>query len=102
MGKGSTPKRDWLANFSMTSAPFAKDIADADLWVPSSKRAHIERMTRALRAREHILLTGEPGLGKTCLLRSLRRKLPDKRFRMTYMHNASLGRRDFYRLLCYG
>ena len=102
MSKPSGPKADWFAHFNMSASPFAKDIADADLWVPSSKKDHVDRMVQAVRAREHVVLTGEPGLGKTCLLRALRKRLPDKRYRLTYMHNASLGQRDFYRLLCTG
>ena len=100
--KPAASKRDWCGHFSMAAAPFAKDIADDDLWVPSSKKIHVDRILSAVRNRNHVLLTGEPGLGKTCLLRAVRRKLPGKRFRLTYMHNASLGQRDFYRLLCFG
>ena len=47
-----------------------------------------------------MLLTGEPGVGKTCVLRALRARLPAAGFRLTYCHNATLGRRDFYRQLC--
>jgi len=54
----------------------------------------------ALDERQHVLLTGEPGVGKTCTLRALRRRLPEAGFRLTYCHNATLGRRDFYRQLC--
>jgi len=46
-------------------------------------------------------LLGEPGVGKTCVLRALRKRLPDAGYRLTYCRNASLGRRDFYRLLCH-
>ena len=34
------------------------------------------------------------------LLRAVRRRLPEAGFRLTYCHNATLGRRDFYRQLC--
>ena len=47
-----------------------------------------------------MLLTGEPGVGKTCVLRALRSRLPSAGFRLTYCHNATLARRDFYRHLC--
>jgi type II secretory pathway predicted ATPase ExeA len=46
------------------------------------------------------MLVGDPGVGKTCLLRALRQVLPQEGFRLTYCHNATLGRRDFYRQLC--
>jgi general secretion pathway protein A len=47
-----------------------------------------------------VLLVGEPGVGKTCVLRALRHRLPEDGYRLTYCHNATLGRRDFYRQLC--
>jgi type II secretory pathway predicted ATPase ExeA len=46
------------------------------------------------------MLAGEPGVGKTCVLRALWHRMPHAGFRLTYCHNASLGRRDFYRQLC--
>ena len=39
-------------------------------------------------------------MGKTCVLRALRQSLPQPGYRLTYCHNATLGRRDFYRQLC--
>jgi transposase InsO family protein len=41
-----------------------------------------------------------PARGKTCVLRALRHRIPAAGFRLTYCHNATLGRRDFYRQLC--
>lgn len=71
-----------------------------DLWSPSSKLALVDELVEAIEAREHALLVGEPGNGKTCTLRALRRRLPETDYRLTYCHNATLGRRDFYRQLC--
>ena len=90
----------WLRHYSFECPPFAKDLADAELWLPSSKQALLDTMVEALDERQHVLLTGEPGMGKTCLLRALRQRLPEAGFRLTYCHNATLGRRDFYRQLC--
>ena len=39
-------------------------------------------------------------MGKTCVLRALRHRLPHAGYRLTYCHNATLGRRDFYRQIC--
>ena len=49
--KSAANKRDWCAHFSMAAAPFAKDIADDDLWVPSSKKIHVDRILSAVRNR---------------------------------------------------
>lgn len=91
----------YLAHFGLSDAPFSKEIADAELWLPPSKVRIVEELVDALHERESLCLVGEPGVGKTCVLRALRhRLLPSVGFRLTYCHNATLGRRDFYRQLC--
>ncbi len=89
----------YLSYFGFKDAPFSKEIADADLWLPSSKTAVVEELVEALSQRASVSLVGEPGVGKTCVLRALRHRLATG-FRLTYCHNATLGRRDFYRQLC--
>ena len=90
----------WLEVFGLSEPPFSKDIADDDLWMPSSKKLLVDELVEAVQNHEHGLLVGEPGGGKTCALRALRSRLPEAGFRLTYCHNATLGRRDFYRQLC--
>jgi general secretion pathway protein A len=98
--KTSSRQPQWLRHFGLSDAPFSKDVSDDDLWLPSSKQALVDALVDAIEAREHVLLVGEPGMGKTCTLRALRRSLPETDYRLTYCHNATLGRRDFYRQLC--
>mgnify|MGYP001032105292 CR=1 FL=1 len=93
-----TPK--WLSAFGLSQRPFKKDIADTDLWLPKARQAVVDDLVAACAERQHVLLVGEPGVGKTCVLRALRQCLPEAGFRLTYCHNATLGRRDFYRQLC--
>lgn len=90
----------WLRHYSLQRPPFDKALADDELWLPSSKQELVDTLVEALHERQHVLLSGEPGVGKTCMLRALRRQLPEAGFRLTYCHNATLGRRDFYRQLC--
>jgi type II secretory pathway predicted ATPase ExeA len=90
----------YVTHFALSGAPFTKEIEDQDLWLPASKRELVDELLDALAARESVALTGEPGVGKTCVLRALRHRLPQQGFRLTYCHNATLGRRDFYRQLC--
>jgi len=90
-----------LSAFGLRTAPFSKEIDDADLWLPESKAALVDDIEEALADRQSVLLLGEPGVGKTCVLRALRRRLPQAGFRLTYCRNATLGRRDFYRHLCH-
>jgi type II secretory pathway predicted ATPase ExeA len=90
----------YLSVFGLKEHPFSKEIPDRDLWLPSSKAALVDELVEALEERASVLLTGEPGVGKNCVLRALRTRLPQAGFRLTYCHNATLGRRDFYRQLC--
>ncbi len=90
----------WLRHFAFKEAPFSKDLDDKDLWLPSSRKDLVDDLVDALADRQHAVIVGEPGVGKTCILRALRMRLPDSGFRLTYCHNATLGRRDFYRQLC--
>jgi general secretion pathway protein A len=90
-----------LSFFGLRSHPFSKELGDSELWLPSSKQALVEDLEAALTERASVLLLGEPGVGKTCVLRALRNRLPQAGFRLTYCHNATLGRRDFYRYLCH-
>jgi type II secretory pathway predicted ATPase ExeA len=90
-----------LTVFDCRSAPFSKEIEDADLWLPESKAATVTEIEESLHERQSILLLGEPCVGKTCVLCVLRRNLPQAGFRLTYCRNATLGRRDFYRYLCH-
>lgn len=89
-----------LAWFGLRAAPFTKEISDDDLWLPSSKAELVDDLADAIASRASTLLTGEPGVGKTCVLRALRKRLSPESYRLTYCHNATLGRRDFYRQLC--
>lgn len=90
----------YLSHFSLDAAPFSKEIADGDLWLPPSKEELVHELQESLDEHASVLLTGEPGVGKTCVLRALKHRLPQAGFRLTYCHNATLGRRDFYRQLC--
>jgi general secretion pathway protein A len=90
----------WIAHWGLSEAPFTKEIAAGDLWVPAARSAAIDRLVETCRERGHAVLSGEPGVGKTCVLRALRHQLPAAGFRLTYCHNVTLGRRDFYRHVC--
>jgi type II secretory pathway predicted ATPase ExeA len=50
-------------------------------WLPPSKQALVDELVEAIEARQSAILTGEPGVGKTCVLRVLRHVLPSERYR---------------------
>lgn len=90
----------YLEHFGLRQAPFSKELEDASLWIPSSKQELLDELEQALRERQSVLLMGESGVGKTCVLRALRQRIERAGgFRLTYCPNANLGKRDFYRML---
>lgn len=86
--------------FGLSDLAFSKEVADGELWLAPSRQTLVDELYEALQQRTQVLLTGEPGVGKTCVLRALRHRLSPAEYRLTYCHNATLGRRDFYRQLC--
>jgi general secretion pathway protein A len=90
----------YLGHFGLREAPFSKEIADNDLWLPPSKEELLDELCDAVASHESVVLVGDPGVGKTCVLRALRQRIPQGGYRLTYCHNVTLGRRDFYRQLC--
>lgn len=90
----------WIGCWGLSEPPFSKEVGDKDLWVPSSRLTVVDQVVEACAERAHTLMVGEPGVGKTCVLRAVRHRLPEEGFRLTYCHNATLGRRDFYRHVC--
>lgn len=92
----------YLDHFGLKREPFSKEIDDSKLWLPESKRELVNELVSCVRERKHAIITGEPGVGKTCVIRALRHALgSDQSVRLTYCHNVTLGRRDFYRHVCH-
>jgi general secretion pathway protein A len=65
----------YLGAFGLKAAPFSKEIADADLWLPTSKAGIVDELCEAASEHASVLLTGDPGVGKTCVLRAVRARL---------------------------
>jgi len=88
-----------MQRFGLGAVPFGKDIAARDFWLTGQRQTAIDQITSALTSRQSALLCGEPGIGKTCVMRAVREAMPPAGYRLTYCHNVTLGRRDFYRQL---
>jgi general secretion pathway protein A len=88
-----------LSIYSLTRLPFSKDIPASEMLDTEALQAARERLEAALEGRTSAVVTGDPGSGKTCLLRAMEESLPQGRYRMHYVHNATVNRRDFYRQL---
>ena len=76
-------------HFSFNAAPFTKEVTDTDLWLPPSRLSAIDELVECLESRSSALVTGESGVGKTCILRAVRQRLPKERFRLTYCPNST-------------
>ena len=50
----------WFAFFGFERPPFCKEIADADVWLPSSRKEVVEEIVDGVISREHLALGGEP------------------------------------------
>jgi len=55
----------WMAHFGLNTAPFAKDVEDERLWLPTECEGVVTELVDAVREHHHVLLVGEPGVGKT-------------------------------------
>lgn len=88
-------------HFGFTAAPFSKEIDDDKLWLPPSKKSVVSDLVECVQERKHAVVTGESGAGKTCVTRAAGHALGHQTVRLTYCHNVTLGRRDFYRHLCH-
>jgi hypothetical protein len=46
----------YLGTFALSEAPFTKEIADADLWLPSSKAGVVDELCEAVSEHASVLL----------------------------------------------
>lgn len=88
-----------LGLFGLKSCPFSKDLPVDALWLDATRKVAIERLLDAVTGRRHCLVRGESGVGKNCVVRGLMARLPETGFRLVYISNVTVGRRDFYRQL---
>lgn len=94
--------RKVLNRFSLARQPFTREVAPEDLLDrPDAKEAQT-RLKAAIVGKASAALTGDCGVGKTFMLRALETKLNPSRYRVTYICNSGVNRRDFYRQLCMG
>lgn len=85
--------------YNLTKDPFGKAVSVDELMeLPGVLEART-RLKAALEGRSCAVLTGDAGVGKTFVLRALEAELPAGRYRLTYIHNATVNQRDFYRQL---
>jgi len=84
-------------HFGLRCAPL--DTDGIDLWDDGALARLSERFQWLLDSPGIGLLTGEPGVGKTAMLRHLTRNLNPHRYQTIYLSETEFGRIDLYRSL---
>lgn len=92
-------KHTLLDRYGLNKLPFGKDIDPHDFFDSSQVTRAVDRLKATVQARSSAVLTGDPGTGKTFVLRALEDRLQTHRIRFTYIHNSQVSHRDFYRQL---
>ena len=87
--------------FKLSRAPFSKDLPAELMWMDAGRQEALSRLTTTAMHRQHTLVLGESGIGKTCVVRALEDALSPVHFRVVYVVHVTLAPRDFYRQLCY-
>lgn len=87
--------------FGLSRQPFDKDIPADLLWMDQGREQALGHLLATVEHRQHALVLGEPGVGKTCVQRALKEHLSPVHYRLQYVVHVTLGPRDFYRQLCY-
>jgi type II secretory pathway predicted ATPase ExeA len=86
--------KDMLAWFGLKQFPFDKNIKPRDALETEPFKEALARLEYMKRRGGIMLLTGDPGAGKTLILRSFVQKLNENLFRTYYTPLATLSRSD--------
>jgi type II secretory pathway predicted ATPase ExeA len=92
----------YKAFYSLTRAPFSKEIQPKDAYASSSFSESMARLDYLKKTRGIGLLVGEPGAGKTFVLRSFAKSLNPALYKVIYYPLSTGTVMDFYRALAYG
>lgn len=87
--------------FNLKDIPFKKNIASRDLFASSVFSEANKRLEHIKENRGFFLLTGNPGVGKTTVLRYFRDELNENAYKIFYVPLATVSVIDFYRQLNY-
>lgn len=88
---------DVRAHFGLTGVPFTREIAVQDQWRTTLFDESLVSLHATVDKRMSAALIAPAGAGKTALLRALRERLPEVRYRVYYFKVTALGKRDLCR-----
>lgn len=97
MTKTTSDTPDLRSHFGLTSTPFTREIPVKDLWISPIYQEPLNELSDTVRQRMSAAVLAPSGTGKTGLLRALRDRLPQARYRCHYVNVTSLSKRDMCR-----
>ena len=87
-------------HFGLSQSVLGKD--SSELWDDGAHTLLRERFAWLIHSPGLGILTGEPGVGKTSVLRTLTHALNPHRYQVIYLSDTDFGRLDLYRSLALG
>lgn len=87
------------AYWGLTGRPFDKSIKPDQLFVSTAVKELLSRLDYLKQHRGLMLITGQPGTGKTTVLRAFRSGLSELSYQCFYVPLATVNVLDFYRQL---
>lgn len=94
--------RELLSFYNLSALPFGKEIAVQDLAALPTVEKALSSVRLLIDTRGAGILTGEPGAGKSCIIRMLDHQLNTGLFKLIYLCHSSVGIGEFYGHLCAG
>jgi general secretion pathway protein A len=93
----AAPTADTRSHFGLLEIPFTREIPVESRWHSPHFDEPLADLLRTLDQRMSALLIAPAGTGKTALLRTLRARLPEARYKVHYVKVTSLSKRDICR-----
>jgi len=85
--------------YRFENAPFSRDIPVENLYQTQSMKENVKRLIYAVERNWFSILTGDPGAGKTAMLRFFVHALSGSETRTLYVSDSKLTPRNFYKAL---
>jgi general secretion pathway protein A len=87
--------KSFISRFGFHTLPFTCEISTEKYFCSDIYKESLEHLYRAVEKRMSAALIAPAGSGKTALLRSLAKKLPQTRYNIHYIKVTDLSKRDF-------
>ncbi|MGH2625741.1 MAG: AAA family ATPase, partial [Anaerolineales bacterium] len=93
----TAPAADLRSHFGLSEIPFTREISVESRWHSAHFDEPLADLVRTIDQRMSAVLIAPAGTGKTALLRALRARLPEARYKVHYVKVTSLSKRDICR-----